>query len=600
MKNVAFYSLPRPTQERFVAATQGTLAPVPLVTSPATSGPASRLFGAAAVAALCAGVLLAWGFGDLSSRWSLPGRAGEFAVGLAGAAALTCLLRGLVVHDRLVALPYVRGTYLFPAGVVVATTETLSVFPIAECVELQLDSSRLTLSFAGQDPFEFRSASEAVLSAAGRVLQKTQAQLKANVGSRDERTLAELDPLYTSDFPAPLSRPDPIRPRPRGVARLLTLGAAGAGFALGFELGGLRNLVSEQRVLAHALAADSVDTYQAYVQRGGNDSRVAQVLLPRAKLRQVTEKGSVEAIRVFANTHGAADIRSDIDRALTNALLSALNRARADGTLASLEAFKRRYPDHAAVAGPLRKARHSLFVEAADSFEARARPATRRRDVGKFFRALLHHSEHHGPRVEIRFRSQLGASVAEADRKVRSYRRGRYYRGVKALPSSQFRRRHLKPIEEAAALALQQGLQSLFPEGLLSFHIGGALDPLDADTTDRSLPEFDLPTLVVDYRVELSGRLFPTDQQRLFVGAGYFFDARCVLPGSTMQLRVRRSNWRKPAPQAMHATQLPPAQVYGDMTRAAFGHFIRRYLNTLVASPPKTRALARQTFAEAR
>lgn len=589
MKNVSFYSLPRATQERFVSATQGSLAPLPLATSFAASWREGRvLFGAAAFCAFCAAVLLAWGFGDLSSPWSLPGRSSEFAVGLVTAATLTFLLRGLVLHDRLSALPYARGTYLFPVGVVVATSETLAVFPIGECEFVRREIDGLTVGFAGREPFHFRCANPSALQSAEAVVRRTHAQIQANRAPQSERARAELDPLYSTGFPAPLSSPHPLRPRHRGVARLLTLGAAAAGFALGFEVGGLRNLVSEQRVLVHAQAADSVEAYQTYVRHGGNDAQVRRLLLPRAKLRQATRQGNVEAIQVLANTHGSSEIRSDIDRALTRALLNALRQARAEGTLASLEAFKQLYPDHAPVSRQLREARHSLFVQAADAFQLRARPSTRRRNVAGFFRSLLAYSEQHGPRVDIRFRPQLGASLGDADRKVRAFRRGHYYRGARTLPSRQFTRLHLEPIEQAATQALIQGLQSLFPKELLTFRPGPRLDPLDADASDRTLPEFDTPTLVVDYRVELSGRLFPTDHRKLFVGAGYFFDARWAMPVSSPPLRVSHTTWRNPSRQARNSAHARFAKIYGDMSRHAFDKFVRSYLQALVVSPPRT------------
>ena len=66
---------------------------------------------------------------------------------------------------------------------------------------------------------------------------------------------------------------------------------------------------------------------------------VAQVLLPRAALKEAITKGSVEAIDAFARTHPNTGIGKEIDAARQNALTAEFARARDAATFPSLLGF---------------------------------------------------------------------------------------------------------------------------------------------------------------------------------------------------------------------------------------------------------------------
>ena len=142
MKSIEFYDLPRPIQERFVAASQATLAPTPLAVKLGSRFIGARWFAASGLALLLTLSFALQGFGDLDHSGAIAsgGRALLYALGFT--LAFACLTRGLTLRDRALSLPFARATYLFPAGVVHAMSSRLSVHSLSELREVDTEGSQ--------------------------------------------------------------------------------------------------------------------------------------------------------------------------------------------------------------------------------------------------------------------------------------------------------------------------------------------------------------------------------------------------------------------------------------------------------------------------
>ena len=114
MKSIEFYDLPRPTQERFVAAAQASLAPAPLAIKLGSRFVGARWF----LASLALLAVTAWyaaeGFGNLEHEGAIASgsHAAFYCVGFA--LSFACLMRGLTVRIARSACPSRAPPICFP------------------------------------------------------------------------------------------------------------------------------------------------------------------------------------------------------------------------------------------------------------------------------------------------------------------------------------------------------------------------------------------------------------------------------------------------------------------------------------------------------
>jgi hypothetical protein len=584
MKSIEFYDLPRPIQERFVAASQASLAPAPLAVKLGSRFVGGRWF----IASLVGLAITAWyasrGFGDLEHESAIASGVHALIYCLGFTLSFACLTRGLTVRDRAMSLPFARATYLFPMGVVDAMSSSLSVHSLADLSSVEARSSALAVTFNDGTTFEFPALDQTQADAAKAAVGESRQRLDEATRADSVRSLAALDPLCQTNFPSPFSQDIPFkRPTPLWGFALLAMALA-SGAALGIGVWEVRNKLSSRRIAETARALDTTAAYRQYLARGGQQPEIVDVLLPRAELSEAKAAGSVQAVEQYIASHPDSKIQSEVDAALHAALLDALARAQTEHTLAALDRFAAAYPDHAPVDAELAAARHAVYLAAAERAKAMlVAGEVQRNDVAEFVDRLIAYAEQHGPRAELRFRSYIGKSYEAADKSVRT---SPYFAGNSTLPSRYFGSEHMRQREALAAPALIGALQSLFPAEVLQLGLGEPVPSPEPGDRPDPLPEPGVPTLFIDHRTELSGTFTVQKPRGLFLGAGVFFETRFVIPGQKNPLEIVVPTWRTPSRSVMQHKQRTTADVYEDLARRSFGMFLRRYVERLMRDPP--------------
>lgn len=584
MKSIEFYDLPRPTQERFVAAAQASLAPAPLAIKRGSRFVGARWF----LASLTLLALTAWyaaqGFGDLAHDAAIADafRGVVYAIGFT--LSFACLTRGLMLRDRALSLPFARATYLFPAGVVDAMSSSLGVYSLADLTEVEAKPDALAVTFKDGARFEFPARDQKQAEAAKLAVTESQQRLDEATRADSVRHLAALDPLCQTNFPSPFSQDVPFkRPALLWTVALFAM-AIVSGAALGVGVWAVRNKVSARRIAEAARAADTTAAYRQYLARGGQQPEIIDVLLPRAELAEAKAEGNVEAIERFQASHPGSKIQADVDAALRAALLDALAKARAEHTLGALDRFAAAHPSHAPVATELAEARHAVYRAAAERAKSLVVAGeVQQSNPAKFVDHLVTHAETHGPRVEVRFRSVIGKSYESADKQVRS---STYFAGNSTLPSRYFGSELMRKREALAAPLLIATLQRLFPPELVRFELGEPLPSPEPGERPEPLPTPGVPTLFIDHRTELSGTFTTQKPRGLFLGAGIFYETSFVIPGEKTELSITVPTWRTPSRNVMQHDKRTTADVYEDLARRSFSMFLRRYFERLLRDPP--------------
>jgi hypothetical protein len=585
MKSIEFYDLPRPVQERFVAASQASLAPAPLAIRPASRYVGARWFLASGIGFSITSVFAWQGFGDLAHPSALATGVHALIYCLGFTLSFASLTRGLTLRDRALSLPFARATYLFPMGVVEATSSALNVHSLADLRTVEATAAALNITFIDGTSFDFPAQDQGQADAAKRAVTESQERLDEATRADSVRGLAALDPLLRTNFPSPFSQDLPFkRPTSMWAFALLAMAVA-SGAALGIGVWEVRNKLSARRLAEAARALDTTAAYRQYLTRGGRSPEILEVLLPRAELAEARAQGSVGAIEEYIASHPGTKIQDEVAEALRGALLAALERAKQPGTLAALAAFTASYPRHEPVAKELAAARHQVYRTAADrAKELAIATGARRSDPAAFLERLVAYAEKHGPKVEVRFRCVLGKSYKAADNNVRS---GSFFAGNSSLPSRYFVESDVRAREALAGPLLVSAFQSLFSTEILQFELGPPLPASGEDDKVPPLPEPSVPSLFVDYRIELSGAVVNPKPRGMFFGAGMFFDTDFRLPDSDARLEINVRTWRAPTRALMRSHDRSTGDVYEDLTRRSFNMFLRRYFKRILRDPPE-------------
>lgn len=585
MKSIEFYALPRPIQERFVAAAQASLAPAPLAVKLGSRFVGARWFAAALAGfALTAGYALQ-GFGELTDPGAIASgtRALFYCVGFA--LSFGCLTRGLTLRARASSLPFARATYLFPMGIVDAMSATLRVYSLAELKSVEAKPGSLSLAFADGTSFEFPAKDQQQADAAKLAVEESQQRLDEATRADSVRQIAALDPLCQTNFPSPFSQDIPFKqPTALWGVGLFAM-AVVSGAALGIGVWEVRNKLSGRRIAEAARTLNTTAGYREYLARGGQQRDIVDELLPRAELAEAKAEGSVEAIERFGATHPDSKIQTEVDAALRAALMDALEKAKTQNTLAALDAFVAAHPRHTPVQSELAEARHAVYRAAAERAKSLVVPGeVQKSNPSAFVEALISYVEKNGPRAHIRFRAYLGKSYAQADSQVRS---GSYFAGNGSLPSRFFGSEAMRKREALAGPLFLAALQDLFPTEIVRFELGEALPSPEPGERPDPLPTPSEPTLFIDHRTELSGAQTISKPRGIFFGAGMFFETSFVIPGERVSLDIVVPTWRGPSRSVMQHDKRSIADVYEDLTRRSFGMFMRRYFERLLRDAPQ-------------
>ena len=570
MDRVDFFRLGRSVQERFVESSRGSSAPAPLAIRPLARD--SRVLGWAGlglVAFALAVVALRFGFGDLASRYALAPLWCAAVYGGLFALAAFGFLKAAARYVSAYAVPYRPAVYLFPIGVIDARAPEFTVHRISENTQARVDGARRCLRVElGDGNFEFPAHDLSLAEQAAQTVNALRERL-ANAGpDSSAREQSLVDPLIDNGFKNPFSPTESMHKVVPGWVKAWPLLALILGVLLGGVCFRVRNTLSEARLYAKARAADTSESYHAYLARGGRNPDVESVLLPRAELRDARAQGNVVAVEQFIASHPQTQIQPEVDAALHEALLHELAKAASAGTLTAVSEFATRYARYSFLEPDIDRAVNARI----DAALQKVRPslAAGQGRLLPFVERLLRYTAKHGTRINVRFQRKPTESFDAAEKALHQ---SAYFSGEKSLPHRYFDADHAAPREAAAANAIASAIAEHFPADLV--------DPKAEATLDESADlKPAVPTLLITYHTEMSGA-FNSKKPRFAVsGIGILCKASFEIPGDSEPLPFKVSIWRAPDLKSI-ADTATPGDVYEAMAQDAFKRFDKKYLATV-------------------
>ena len=563
MKRIDFFRLERPVQERFVDATRGQGIPTPLLIGSEPLPVAA--IGWALASALVLGLwiwVIRLGYGKLESSVALqPVSLLVLHLSLPALAVVAGFRCRSSWRARL-RLPFQPKVYLFPIGAVDARTASIAVHGWEDLVSVNVSGKRVKVSFQnGSFGFPLADAAQ------GPELERRVGEYKQQIGGGQlsDHDLVLLDPLRDNGFRNPFSPTESMRPPKPARLPLWPIAAALAAIGLGVGVWTLRNSLGERAIYAEARKEDSVEGYRAYLTRGGKQTDVTDLLLPRAELRSVVAVGTVEAIEAYTAQHPDSKIASEVQSALRAALLKALEAAKQKNTISALREYEKHYEKHLALVPELPQARFAYLSSVLDRFHREFKPT---RELWQLARRLIVYADKHGSEVNVRFAQRESRTLEKNERQLMM---NAYYGGDKSLPNHYVEGAPVRAAEARAGKELCAALGKLFPEDLVRFTVGPAIQ--GAET-----PAFDKPTLLVSYRLEISGVFVSKKPRAVYAGVGLMGDSSFSVPDKEPAYTWKNQAWHVPDTRRIEAEDLKPDAVYGELLDKAFTRFITKYM----------------------
>lgn len=568
MQKQDFYGLPRSIQDRFIEASLGASAPLPLGFAPQRQN-GSLGWGLAAL--LVAGLWAAftsYGLGDLNSSFAVSNMSQRLAH-VAFAILATFLASRAYARSWVDArAPYRPGTYLFPGVIVEASFGLLVVYESSEVTGVKAVGSDVVVSL-GSTTYRFFAGSTDLASIA---VEKTQVGVERwKASSKDDHLeRARLSPLVDSGIHNPLA-PTQQHPRPHfvGVPVLLVVSLiVGSGAGYGVAL--WRDSLSQKALYKAAISQNSVDAYRAYIARGGQRAEVKRLLLPRAELDRAIATGEVAAIEEFVQNNPGTEISGEVHNALRAALLVELEKAKKEGTLKALTDFPQRYKDHQLVAGELAVARHDIYERALATFRETASGTDP--SLVPFVEQVINYAEVHGPLLRLRISQDFAQDPESLDQIV--IKNHEYYMGVKSHPSRYFVGESARRREQQLLEQVRSKLQAVFPPELIQVEIA----PLpSAANEELAAPE--VPTITFMHREKLSGGYVGGKPKAMYLGVAVTMNAIAQMPGAPEPaMRFDWSAWKNPDFSILVDSKNDIPEVYEHMIGGAFATFTEKYL----------------------
>lgn len=576
MRELDFFQLPRPIQDRFIGAAQGGVPSPVMVARPRRWEPLAWYAAGAASFALTLGVARL-GFGRLDSVAALQPAAWLPLYAAFAALSVFCVLRGSARAQRDRALPFRPWVYLFPVGIVDARKPKLRVYDITEVQSVEGSGARVSLRLGSGEVFVFDVGDARNAEVAKNAVEEAKRLYRHAEESQSRRDRAALDPLSDTGFSNPFSPKTPLRrleplPLIKSVPAAIVLGAA-----VGLSIWWLRNRASEERLYAAARQQDDDAGYRAYLARGGHRADVTEILLPRAELKVARQTGDPEAIRRFIEQHPNSKIAAEVATAHRAILLELLERARAQGTVTALDEFTRANPGSELVRPELTRARDQVYRRALEDFRKQA--SSSNPEVVAFFERLLAHAKTHGPKVLVRFQAKLSPSTSNIEQALQKHN---HYMGTVSLPAQYFDARRARAREAVAAAVLIERLQAAFPPDVLKFELG---EPVP---DEQPLPEqVQVPTLFVQHTVQMNGLYLSRNPRGIYVGLGTLFHSSFRVPGDEEPFNLKFSQWRPPDTSLLEKEGGSVEAVYESSASEAFDKFTKRFLATVFEKPAK-------------
>lgn len=573
MKRIEFFQLTRAVEERFLESSRGQAAPLPLlVGDPPPPFDAIRWGGAAVLSFVVWVWVASLGYGDLGSSLALQPTwmAGVHALLLALTVGFALKARSALASRT--RLPFRQAVYLFPIGVIDARTASFGVYEWSDFTKLEISGKRATLRF-GSQAFTFPLAN----AQQGPELETRVRELREKLasGSVSEKDLVLLDPLRDSGFKSPFQPLESMRPPgPGRFPILLVLGVLGA-VALGAFAWFARNTLSERNLFAHARRLDTVAAYRDYLARGGTRSEVTELALPRAELRAAIAAKTVEAMDNFVAAHPNSKIQGEIEGSLRYALLQELEAAKAKQSITALREFEKKNAKHLAMVPELAQAKHAYLQGVLDRFRTQSKAGM---PLLELARRLIIYCDAHGPAVSLRFRQRESRSLEKNERMLME---SAYFGGQKTLPTPYLTGAGVRAAEQAAGKELVAELGQAFPADLVRFEVGA---PVPDGPDDKV--EFKEPTLLVSYRLEISGAFVTKKPRAVFAGVGFIATSALTIPDKGAPYETKDSAWHSPELRRIEAGELPVEDVYGDVVAKGFKRFSSKYVSPWLGKEP--------------
>lgn len=577
MRKVDFYALPRAVQERFLASTTGASPPLPLALR---SGGARLPVGwiLSAVAALVAlFVALRLGYGDARSSLALAPATMMIAYAVACWWLFFSVFKAIGKVAQAALVPFRRGTYLFPGGVVAARSARIEVTPLSDLVraELVAGGASVRLSFKSGGPFELPVADRARGPAMVEALEVHRQKLVEALAAGNQHDVALLDPLIDTGIHSPLMPSEPLRRRVPGIVRHAPWLALLPALGLAWPLFTVRNSMSEERFFTVAHAENTPESYRTYLAAGGDRREVHDVLLPRAELAEARKTGSSAAVAKVVEGHAGTSVRAELELALREMLLAEIAAAKKVGTATAVRELGARIVRRDLVEGELAVALHDVYLAALERYKKEARQDDA--ELVPFVKRLLTHAERNGPRVEVRFRRALRPTVAAIDEIIK---KNPYYPGPDFLPSRYFTPEYAAVRETLAFERLRARFAAVFPKEILEL-VRGA--PIEDPTA--TYPAVTVPTLFFSHETLMGGAFAMRRPAGVFAGVGVVFEVSFRIPNRPNTLEFQLSVWQIPDLAKIQDEKLGPEQVYEWLATTAFERCSNKLLGRWFEKP---------------
>ncbi|HEY5955022.1 MAG TPA: hypothetical protein VIV60_00665 [Polyangiaceae bacterium] len=576
MQKIPFFSLDRSIQDRFVDSTHGKEVPNPLLYRKSPSNPWARLLASLALLTLSGGVVFAWiGFGKLEHRWAIdPKWAMAVYCGVA-CVALLSLLGAIVIWERDANVPFLRGLFVYPVGVIDASRETIVLHEFTDLAEHALLGNKLRLRFNHGPTYEFSDKDKRRLEQVEATIADSQQRLSQPPESVSHRDLVLLNPLLETGFRNPFGSTKPLVRERVEWHRFWFLIALGVGLPLGFGAYYLRNVLSEKNLYSTARRLDTTAAYRNYLARGGQRSDVKDLLLPRAELRDARTSQSISAVEAYLDSHPNSKIRPEIEAILRVLLLTELEKVRDTNSVSALRTFRDSNKYTKVIQAELEATEKSLFRQALSKYLGTT-PTTPEQKT--FITHLLEYARLHGPTLEVRFRRQVPADAVE--RSEVQLKKSAYYAGPSALPSQYFSPKYAEPREASLVAALGDRFGKAFPSDIIKLELGPVLED------DASTPTVTKPTILITHRTELAGVFLTRKPRGAFVGLSVQYKSRMLIPGDPATLDFQSSVWLAPSPRKLEDAGLNYKVLYETMAQDGFSRFQKRFLAQMFGGTP--------------
>lgn len=566
MKRTPFYTLKRPLQERFIAATKGHTVPAPIAAQPLKSN-FPWLWATGSVASLVAfAVTLSAGYGKLESSLALVPSWMIVVYGLLLAIAIWCAIQAWAQHQRHQRSPFTFGVYLFPGVLMDARTPTLESYPLTDATTVSAEGASLVLRTEGKVfTFDCDSSDEA-----RQLVEQTQdAVREAGAGAEWHR----FDPLAEPRYSSPFTSRERLGPFAPLWIKLSPVIAVVVAAIVAPAAGAVRNSLSERRMYAVAVERNTPADYRVYLERVGTTKRpeVLEMRLPTAELHELQAAGDVKAMEEWALRNEDSKIKAAIDTVLRQELLNELVEVARKESLGAVREFVAQHPKHALVETEIKNVRKRLTRRVFQEYEEKH--ATKTEGSNAAVEALLAHVAEGDSRLEVRFQRVMTDKVNRADQVVRN---SKYYAPA-MLPSQYFDAKASRVREDALFKNFEQRFRSAFDPDVLELVRGEPIEPGQAAPANP-----DKPLLLVTHTLTMGHGIGNTHPNGIFVGAGFQFEATLYVSRDTKPLKLRYSTWRMPDLTKLREGKLTIPQVYEQMADVAFEAFDRRFVDWLV------------------